>query len=547
MPTITVEWEDLLRLIGKRVEQKVIVNSLELLGLETEIEGNEAKVEVPHNRPDLLSVEGVARVLKGVLGKETGLPKYVAKDSGVRIHVDESTKNVRPLITAGVALDVKLDERAILSIMQLQEKLHESLGRRRRKASIGVYDLDTVKPPIIYTTTQPEGLKFIPLGFSEEMSPAEILEKHPKGMEYGHLLKGLPRYPILVDSTGRVLSMPPIVNSEETKVTEKTRRIFVDVTGLDWKTVHGALIIMLAALAERKCSIASVKIKSGRKTLTTPDFRPGQIRVHSKNVCETIGIDLKPNEIAGILKKMRYETRRRGKVLEVLYPSYRLDIMHEIDVIEDVAIGYGYYKLEPVVPCVLTKGKEAPIERISWLARLAMVGLGFTEVMTYTLTSKEKVCDRMCAGEELVEIGNPVSSEYSVIRCSLIPSLLEVLAENKHYPTPQKIFEVGNVAVLDPAYETSAKTVRRLAGAIAGGEATFANIKAAAEAAMRELSFKWRIRETEYPSFISGRAAEILSADGRKIGIIGEISPAVLERFELENPVAVFEIELGSI
>ncbi|MEM2508193.1 MAG: phenylalanine--tRNA ligase subunit beta [Candidatus Hadarchaeales archaeon] len=546
MPTITIDWEDLLKLVGGRVGQNRIVNSMELLGLETEIDGNEVKVEVPHNRPDMLSVEGIARILKGILGKETGLPKYKVRESDVVVYIDKSTKDVRPMIAAGVALDVKLNEKAILSIMQLQEKLHESLGRKRRKASIGVYDLDTVKPPIHYTTTDPEGLRFVPLGFSEEMSPAEILEKHPKGIEYGHLLKGLPRYPVLIDSAGRVLSMPPIVNSEDTKVTKKTRRIFVDVTGLDWKTVHGALIIMLAALAERGYSIANVKIKNGRRTWTTPDFRPGQIRVHTKNVCETIGIDLKTSEIVEILRKMRYEIYRSGGVLEVFYPSYRLDIMHEIDVIEDVAIGYGYDKLEPVVPSVLTKGEEAQIEKISHWARLVMIGLGFTEVMTYTLSSKEKVCGKMCVEEELVEIGNPVSSEYSVIRSSLIPSLLEVLAENKHYPTPQKIFEIGNVAVLDPTYETRAKTVRRLAGAITGSEATFANIRAAAEAVMRELSFKWEIRETEHPSFISGRVVEILS-DEKKRGITGEISPAVLEKFGLENPVAVFEIELGSI
>ncbi len=545
MPTISIDLRDLMGLVGRRLGPERLRGMLEMLGLEAEIGEREARVEVPHNRPDLLSTEGLARVLSGILGRKTGLPEYPIRESGVVVEVDRGTRDVRPLIAAGVA-EGRLDERTVLSIMQLQEKLHDSLGRRRRKASIGVYDLDRVKPPIRYTTVGPDEIKFAPLGFSEEMTPAEIIERHPKGVEYGRLLAGLSRYPLLVDSEGRVLSMPPIVNSEETKVTENSKRLFIDVTGLDWKAVHGCLVIMLTAMGERGLRLGRVRIAGGGKSAVTPDLRPGRIRVGRRNVCETIGVELGTRDIASILRRMRYGVGKIGERFDVLFPPYRLDIMHEVDVIEDIAVGYGYGRLRPVEPSVLTRGREAEIERVSGRARLAMIGLGFTEVMTYTLTSREKACGRMGTDEEMVEIGNPVSSEYSAVRNSLIPSLLEVLAENQHHPTPQRIFEIGNVAIIDRAYETGARTVRRLAGAVAGREATFTYIRAVAEAVMREISVGWELREFEHPGFIPGRAVEILSG-GRRIGLAGEVFPAVLERFGLENPAAVFELELGSI
>ncbi|MEM2419311.1 MAG: phenylalanine--tRNA ligase beta subunit-related protein, partial [Candidatus Hadarchaeales archaeon] len=233
MPVIDVSQSELERLLGRKVELPSILRCLDQLGLDTRLEGEKLEVEVTHNRPDLLSVEGLARVLKGMLGIETGLPRYKVAKPCLTLRVDRSVSGVRPIIKAGVVRNVQLDEEALVSIMQLQERLHETVCRRRRKASIGVYDLDTLQPPIYYRAVKPDEVSFVPLEWDTELKLSEILKKHPKGIAFAHLLEGLELFPLLQDSKGRVLSMPPIVNSEETKVTTQTKNLFVDVTGLD--------------------------------------------------------------------------------------------------------------------------------------------------------------------------------------------------------------------------------------------------------------------------------------------------------------------------
>ncbi|MFN4133277.1 MAG: phenylalanine--tRNA ligase subunit beta, partial [Candidatus Hadarchaeales archaeon] len=227
MPQITIGHKDMCRLLGRRLSAEKLCEQLLLMGVEAETIGDRLTLDVTHNRPDLLSPEGVARALKGFLGIETGLPKYRLGTSKVVVEVDRSVIGIRPFIAAGVVENVKLSEEIVASLMQVQEKLHASFCRNRRKASIGVYDLDTVTESIKYTSVAPDGVSFVPLEFTEFMTPAEILQRHPKGIAYSELLLGFPKYPILMDSNGRVLSMPPVVNSEETRVREDTRRLFI--------------------------------------------------------------------------------------------------------------------------------------------------------------------------------------------------------------------------------------------------------------------------------------------------------------------------------
>ncbi|MBA7593985.1 hypothetical protein ES703_00921 [subsurface metagenome] len=544
MPSITVNYRDLCKLVGKRIESTQLCERLGMLGIETEAAGDELKLEITHNRPDLLSPEGVARALRGFLGVETGLPLYKLSASGVTVEVDRSVKAIRPFIAAGVVTNVKLTDEIVASLMQVQEKLHASLCRNRRRGSIGVYDLDTVKPPVRYTTTLPDGIRFVPLEFARELTPAQILREHPKGIEYGSIMQGRPRYPLLIDSRGVVLSMPPIINSEETRVTSNTKRLFIDVTGEDERVANQSLTILMTGLAERGFGIQSVAVKYPSRRVRTPDLRPIRHRLSTRATNEFIGLNLKSKGIAKIAKHMRYGVAGiKGETLTLLAPPYRGDLMHEVDLIEDIAIGYGYDRLKPTLPKVVTTGERASVERLSERARRVLTGLGFMEVMTYTLTNPHMNFELMRVEGEAAEIANPVSEEYTIIRNSLLPCLLSVLRANRRNPLPQLVFEVGDVVVLDESIETSARNVRRAAAMVIGEGAGFTQIKAVAEALLRELGIAHEVRPIEHPSFLEGRAAEFVS-DGESLGIAGEIHPEVILGFELGHPIAAFELEL---
>lgn len=544
MPSITVSYRDLCKLLGRRIGLKKLMGHLLMIGIDAEVADNELKLEVAHNRPDLLSPEGVARVLKGFLGAEIGLPRYKLSASGVTVEVVRSVKPIRPSIAAGVVTDVKLTDEIVASLIQVQEKLHASLCRNRRRGSIGVYDLDTIKPPVRYTTTLPDGIRFVPLEFDRELTPAQILREHPKGIEYGSIMRGWPRYPLLVDSRGVVLSVPPIINSESTRVTSKTRQLFIDVTGEDERVTNQSLKILMTGLAERGFELQSVTVEHPGRRIRTPDLRPRRHRLSARHANEFIGLNLKPEGIAKIAERMRYGIADiRGDILTLLAPPYRSDLMHEVDLIEDIAIGYGYDRLEPTLPKVVTIGERTPIERLNERAERVLTGLGFMEVMTYTLTNPRANFELMRARGEAAEIANPVSEEYTIIRNALLPCLLSVLRANRRNPLPQRVFEVSDVVVLDEGAETGARNVRRTAAMVIGDGVGFTYVKAVAETLLRELGIVHEVRPIEHPSFLEGRAAEFIS-DGKSLGIVGEIHPEVILGFELEHPVAAFEFDL---
>jgi len=545
MPTVSVSHRDICKLLGRQIGFEKLCERLPFLGVEVdEIVGDEIKLEVAHNRPDLLGPEGVARALKGFLGIEVGLPKYKLQSSGVVVEVDDSTRAIRPYIVAGVVEGVRLNDENVAALMQIQDKLHDTLGRNRRRGSIGVYDLDKIKPPVRYTTTLPEGLRFRPLDLDRELTPAQILREHPKGVQYGSIMQGWSRYPLLIDSAGVVLSMPPIVNSEDTRVTGDTKRLFIDVTGDDERTVNRALTIIMTGLAERGFDLRSVSIKYPTRSVRTPNLKVIRQRLKVAAANEFLGLDLKPRDVGALLKRMRFDAAPAdGEVLTVLVPPYRSDVMHEVDLVEDLAIAHGYNKLTPTLPNVVTVGEKHPIERSSEKARAALTGLDFMEVMTYTLTNPQINFSLMRASGEAAVIANPISEEYTIVRTWLIPSLLSVLRANKRNPLPQQIFEVGDVVQLSPEAETGAINVRRIAAATIGGQANFTYIRAIAEALLRELGVTCELRAMEHPSFIDGRAAEFL-VKGKRVGVMGELHPEVILGFELEHPIAAFELDL---
>ena len=540
MPTITFDFNDIIQLIGKKIDKNDIIRVIGNIGGDVgNVYGNSMDVELLPNRPDLYSVEGVARAVRTFLTGSGGC-KYDIKKSDITLKVEKTVKNIRPFIVGGLVKNVKLNDNAILSLMNLQEKLHMTLGRNRKKVSIGVHDFNRVKPPFVYKGVKPKDIKFVPLAKTEEMNLDEILEQHEKGIEYAGLLKDFEKYPVLMDSENNVLSFPPIINSTLTTVTENTKDIFIDVTGLDFKAMNYALNIVCTALAERNGEIYSVHVFDDKK-IVTPDLKPKTKRLSAEYVNSILGLSLKEKDIVSSLKKMGFDAKINNGNIDVLIPAYRTDILHLVDFVEDVAIGYGYEKFSGTLPKALTFGRYRDIEKKSDEVRRTMIGLGFNEVTTLTLSSEKNQFEKMCMDEESRDVSftvikNPVSEEHTMLRVSLLPGLLNILNINKHRTLPLKIFEMGDVVAGN-------KNVRKMAGMVIHPRANFTETKSVAEAVLREMKIKYEIKPKTMKCFIDGRCASIIS-NGKEICYFGELHPKVITNFELGNPVTCFEIEL---
>jgi phenylalanyl-tRNA synthetase beta chain len=428
--------------------------------------------------------------------------------------------------------------------MNIQEVLHETIGRKRRKVAVGVHDFDKIKPPIKYVGVSREE-KIIPLGHSEEMSLKEVLEKTEKGREYGSLIESSKLWPAFVD-TASIFSFPPIINSERTRVTEKTKNLFIDVTGTDRIAVYQVLNILVTNLAERGCKLESVRIKYKKKVETTPDLNERVLEVPKVLANNLLGLMLDGKRIIRLLRRMGYEAIDYKDKIEAIIPAYRVDILHPVDIVEDIAIAYGYNNFELINPKVESIGKLDELEKFSDRIRSLMVGFGLQEVIRTIFTNEEDQFGRMeMKRSEVIEVENPVSQEYTCLRVWLLPSLLKVLSVNKHVEYPQKLFEVGDV-VLPGEGESMSRTVRKLCVAISHSTAGFAEIKSVAEKFLASLDIRYSLRMLEHPSFIDGRACEIL-LKGKSVGYFGEINPKVLENWNLEMPVVAFEVDLESL
>ncbi len=547
MPVITLYKDRFSKFVGRSLTVEDMAKWLPWIGSDIEQVGiDHVKIEFNPNRVDFSSYAGVARAFQGLMGWKTGLPKYVVHKSNIILKIDESVQKVRPYMLGAVVRNMKLDEDAVREIMEMQEDLHWGVGRDRRKASIGVHNLDTVKPPFTYLAADPDEVKFVPLAKTEEMTLREILEKHEKGAAYKHLVDWSPKYPLLIDDDGKVLSMPPIINGELTRVDAETRNFFLDVTGPDLRAVKQSLNVLVTALADMGGIIESVKVKYPDKTIVSPDLTPQKMKLRRSYANELLGLRLSENKIVECLKKCRLNARKaEDGTIEVEIPAYRIDILHEVDLVEEVAIGYGYYRLKPTKPKTVTTGSFHEATRLANVVRQIMIGLGFTEVMNFILTNNDIQFRRMRRKpEKTVKIANPTSSEYNIARTSVLPSLMKNLMDNKHESFPQKIFEVSDIINVNMKAECRSERHLHVAGVSAHSTANFTEIKSTVEAFLTNLGLsRWKIKPTSNSSFIEGRVA-CIQLGNKNIGFLGEIHPEVLNNFELENPVCGFEINL---
>jgi phenylalanyl-tRNA synthetase beta chain len=547
---ITLQQERFSKFIGRDLTVEKMAGWLPWVGFDIEDIGEDyVKVEFNPNRIDLCSYAGVARAFKGLMGWETGLPEYKVQDGKIKLTIAKAVGKIRPYMLAGVVRNIKLDEDSVTDLMEMQEDLHWGIGRDRKKASIGVHNLDVVNPPFTFTAVEPDEAKFVPLDTAEEMSLGEILERHEKGIAYKGLVDWAPKYPLLIDRDGRVLSMPPIINGELTRVTSKTTNLFLDVTGTDFVAVERCLNILATALSDMGGILERVNVKAAERTISSPVLMPQQMKLRVDYANELLGLKLSETQIIESLRKCRLDAKLKSKaVVEVAIPAYRIDVLHEVDLVEEVAIGYGYYRLRPTIPARLTIGAQHPVHRLASIVRQIMVGLGFTEVVNFTLTNEIVHYEKMrLKTDDTIKLANPVSLEYTILRQSLLPNLMKNLADNKHESFPQRLFEASDVGRINSQAETKVERRLHVAGVSSHSTANFTEIKSSVEALMHNMGLiGWEIKPTNHMSYLEGRAVAIVLKH-REIGVLGEIHPEVLNNFDLENPTAAFEIDIEDI
>ncbi|MBI2971210.1 MAG: phenylalanine--tRNA ligase subunit beta [Candidatus Aenigmarchaeota archaeon] len=551
MPTIDVSYHDLCTLIGKKVSLKELREEL-ILYVKGEVdaaEGDTLKIDIKDtNRPDLWSAEGIAREIRNRIKGSKGVQTYAAQKSDITVRITTRSR-VQPLAVCAVAEKLAIDGHFLSQILQLQEKIASSFGRKRRELSMGIYDMSRIKLPVVYTSRKPEDILFVPLGFSKEMTAEEILQHHPKGREYGHLLRGEKEYPVWVDATGKILSMPPIINSESLgNVSAKTTHAFIEVTGHRLGFLSTAINVLAAQMLERGAAVKSVKTVWNKGSVVTPDFSKKTIEVSLDSIRKISGLGLDNKNLLGLLRQAGYEVvAGKGSRLTLNYPSYRQDVMHWRDVAEDVAVSYGYNHIEPRIPRLPTSGKLLEKELFSEKMTEIMIGMGFQEILSYTLTNKNNLFSKMNMEEEKVaEIENPSSANWGVFRTWLMPNLMEFFSQNKHIDYPQSIFEIGDVVLLDEKMETKTRDRRKVAAAISDAAINYDRISSALDALMRNLAITYKLARTNHASFIHGRVAGIIAA-GKSIGIVGEISPHVLNNWGLEKPAVAFELDADAL
>jgi phenylalanyl-tRNA synthetase beta chain len=543
MPVVNVRVDRLKELVP-RVRIDKVLDMLPFIGLDIEgTDNNVIRLEYNPNRPDFSSDYGIARALRGMLGIETGLPKFkITGKSGLTIKIDPAVKKIRPFIVALAATNGELCDETIKQLISMQEDLHNGLGRRRRKASIGIHNLDVIKFPITYRIA-PSNYSFVPLGGSEEQHIDQILKESEAGRQYGHILRGSDKYPIIVDRAGTTLSFPPVINGNPTKVDENCRNLFVEVTATDQMAAEDVLAIIAVTLYDAGFEIKTVTVGSDKR-VESPHIKPKKISADIDYVNGILGLTLDGKQAIKFLKKSRLDSTATGKKIVCTIPRYRTDINHAIDIAEEVAIGYGIFNIEPAYPPSPTAGQKNTLSIYFNAIRETLTGLGMLESLSFSLTSREVQYKAFgIADRGPLSIDGSKSTEHEILRDSLTPSLIQLLSRNVHEEYPQRLFEIGKTF-----YKDGTVTERwQVAAVIAHADAGYTEAKSAAQALIKSCFGKdVATRASTHPSLIEGRAADII-IDGRAAGLIGEVIPLALVNFKLRVPVAVFEIDLSDI
>ncbi|MDH5431890.1 MAG: phenylalanine--tRNA ligase subunit beta [Nitrosopumilus sp.] len=540
MPVVELSYTRLQKLVGK-VSKKQISDSLPFLGLDIESEDKDlVRIEYSPNRPDYSTDFGIALGLQGLLGIKTGTVKLnIKKSNKFPIFVKSGVSKIRPFVAGIVAKNGKIDDKTIKQLMTMQEDLHFGIGRKRKKSSIGIHDLDKISFPLVYTTTN-RNHKFIPLNSEQEIPISEILVNTDVGKDYGSLLGQSPHVPIIFDKNQNTVSFPPIINAAITTVTTKTKNLFVEVTGINKDDAEDMLAVVATILQTAGFTLESVKI-SGMKN-STPKLEQKKISVNSSLINQILGLNLNPTKIISSLKKSRLDAFSKGANIVCTIPAYRFDIFGPMDLVEEVALGYGIQNLEPILSPSQTIGKTNPVSLQLKSLDQTMIGLGYLEALNSSLTSKRVLYDMVNRdSSKIISVLDSKSQEHTILRDSILPGLIENLSRNIHESYPQKMFETGTVFTLeDPISEKI-----NCSGISAHKDANFTEIKSVIQSALK-IGFGIQIetKTTTNPTFEEGHCASIIF-NNVPIGIIGKINSKIIENYKIRVPVVGFEISLS--
>ena len=532
------------------IEISKILEWLPYIGLDIEgVDNKTIRLEYSPNRPDFSSDYGIVRALKGLFEIETGIPKFkLAGKSAYSVNVDMSVKTVRPFIVALVAKEGKLDHETIKQLFAMQEDLHTGIGRRRMKASIGIHNLDVIKSPITYKTVD-EDFYFTPLGQLTNSTIKQILKESDIGRHYEYTLGQSKSYPIIIDANRNVLSFPPIINANKTKVDTTTQNLFVEVTAKNQKTAEDILAILSITLYDAGFEIQSVAINNidGVRRLDTPQLDPLHIEIERNYINKTIGLELDVNEIVNCLNKSRIDAEAiNKKTISCSIPRYRTDILHPIDIVEEVVIGYGVYNLKPTLRGSTTSGRRDSCSVYFDTIRQIMTGMGFLEVINYSLVAR-KVQYELVGIEKpkkALSVEGTKSIEHEILKDSLIPAFMQLLSRNVHEEYPQKIFELGKIFL---PLDNDIKEVWSIAALVAHNDANYTEAKSIMQTLLKMTFAKTATtKSSTSPIFIDGRCADII-LDKKPVGIIGEITPLAINNFHIRVPVSAFELNLSQI
>ncbi|MBD3164902.1 phenylalanine--tRNA ligase subunit beta [Candidatus Woesearchaeota archaeon] len=544
MPTVTLNRKTMEKLVGQKLTDAKLKDRVPYLGASIEaLSKEEVQVEIEPNRPDLLSEQGFARALSSFIGINTGLRKYDVKKGPDKVIAEESVKKVRPYTSCAVVKGLKFNEEKIKEVIQIQEKLHVTYGRNRKKVAIGIYPFEKIKTPIRFIGMNPRKIEFRPLESSRKLNGLQILSQHPTGRNYGHLLEGAERFPIFIDANNKILSMPPIINSHDIgKISNDTKDVFIECSGFDYEVLAKCLNMIVTALADMGGEIYSMEIDLYGKKVVSPVLKPKEMKINLDYINKRLGLSLKEKDVKKLLARMGY-----GYVKgRALVPAYRADVLHQIDLVEDIAIAYGYENIDEEMSDVATVAEENKFEVFKRKTSEILAGLGLIECKTFTITNKEFQSDRMNCTIPLIELANALNQEYSVLAAWNIPLLMEALQNNKHHEYPQNVFSIGRVFKKDERQETKILEQERLACVLCSDDADYTRIKQVLDYLFRMIGKEYSMEAASHDSFIPGRAGRVLVGH-KKVAYIGEINPVVLSNWELDMPAAAFELNLSEL
>ena len=545
MPVIELNLNRIKKLISGNVTKKKIVDTLPFLGLDIESQDNDKiRIEYSPNRPDYSTDFGIALGLEGLLGTKKGLQKINVKKYGkFEIKVDPSVSKIRPFVTGIIARNGIIDDETIKQLMNMQEDLHFGIGRKRKKSSIGLHDLDKISFPLNYTTSTREH-SFAPLNSESENTIEQILSETEVGKNYGWVLGDSKNVPIIIDSEGKTISFPPIINAASTTITTKTKNLLVEVTSLDKDAAEDMLSVVVSILQMAGFVITQLTI-SGAKN-STPKLNSKVIQYDTRLTEQILGLNLSPSVIISSLKKCRLDAVQKGKKIQCTIPRHRFDIFGPMDIVEEIALGYGIENLAPKLSPSQTLGEKSFVTKKLESVSKIVVGFGFTEALNSSLTSKKILFDFTNRdSSQIISVMDSKSQEHTILRDSILPGLIENLSRNIHESYPQKLFETGTVfSKANPIHE-----IINLAGVIAYKESNYSEMKAIVQSILKtgfKIDSKTKTPKDNVSMFSDGRHSNIFVGE-ELVGNIGEISSDVLDNFKIRTSVVGFEIKLSGL